>query len=87
MCGEGKCVVRVCGKCVWLVCVERIKGWVLVVGWGVSTYTPPPHKRTGLTASSAAQWGDEYGWGWGGGGGSRAPDWARPKYSPQTDDP
>ena len=61
-------MVRVCGECVWLVCVERIKGWVLVVGGGggVDITPPPPHKRTGLTASCAAQSGDEYGWGWGG---------------------
>ena len=77
-------MVRVCGECVWLVCVERIKWWVLVVGGGAVDITPPtpPHKRTGLTASCAAQSGDEYGWGWG-----VASDWARAKYSPQTDDP
>ena len=65
-------MVRVCGECVWLVCVERIKWWVLVVGGGAVDITPPtpPHKRTGLTASCAAQSGDEYGWG-GVGEGSR----------------
>ena len=53
------CVVSLCGE-------DKGVGVGSRVG-GVYIY-PPPHKRTGLTASSAAQSGDEYGWGWGRGG-------------------
>ena len=59
------CVVSLCGEDKGVGVGSR--------GGGVDiTPSPPsPHKRTGLTASWAAQSVDEYGWGWGGGEGFR----------------